>query len=146
MKPIKKNKTMNDTIKQNAMTDLEFYKSALNYQSFIANVVAEIETYHWDNAFKLEHIKDVFKKYINDEGVKKLFNIENLTIERAKVLRFQRWDEDMPDLWLFPLWFIPFVPYGTKVISISGEERIFTKDTDLDTRFGCVAFGINLKK
>ena len=46
---------------------------------------------------------------------------------------------------LFPLWFALLLPYGTKVITINGDEVEYTQDTDLDIRFGCVAFGINIK-
>lgn len=126
------------------MEDLEFFQKALNYQSFIVNAVAEIKAYGdaWGNDFCVSQIKEKFDKYINDDKVKEFFDLKNLTSERSKALRFQRWDEDMPNLWLFPLWYIYFIPYGTKVIDINGVEKEFTKDTDLDTRFGCVAFGV----
>ena len=126
------------------MENLEFFQKALNYQSFIVNAVAEIKAYGgaWGNDFCVSQIKEKFDKYINDAKVKEFFDLKNLTMERAKVLRFQRWSEDMPTLWLFPLWYIYFIPYGTKVIDINGVEKEFTKDTDLDTRFGCVAFGV----
>lgn len=129
------------------MTDLEFYQKALNYQSFIVNAVAEIKAYGnaWGNDFCLSPIKEKFDKYIKDNDVKELFNLKNITWERAKILRFKRWDDDQPNLWLFPLWFVMFLPYGTKVIDINGKEFEYNKDTDLDTRFGCVAFGVNIK-
>lgn len=76
-----------------------------------------------------------------------MFTLDNLTRERAKHLRFGRWDKDeQPDLYLFPLWFVLFLPYGTKVVSIGGEKFEYSEETDLDTRFGCVAFGIELKQ
>ena len=73
-----------------------------------------------------------------------LFN--NLTKERAKILRFKRWDKEKEDFYLFPLWFALFLPYGTEVIGISGHKFKYAENTDLDIRFCCVvAFGIELK-
>lgn len=41
------------------MTDLEFYKKALVYQSYLANRIAEIKAYgsHWSDEFCLDEIK-----------------------------------------------------------------------------------------
>ena len=73
-------------------------------------------------------------------------NINNLTKERALYLRFGYWDkEKYPNLMLFPLWLALLLPYGTKVVTINGDDVEYTKDTDLDIRFGCVAFGANIK-
>lgn len=130
------------------MTDLEFYKKALMFQSFLANKVAEIKTYgsHWSDSFCVNQIKEDAERYFSNEEVKDLFSIDNLTVERAKILRFGKWSDEQPDLYLFPLWFVFFVPYGTKVISIDGKEFEYSENTDLDTRFGCVAFGIEIKQ
>lgn len=130
------------------MTDLEFYKKALMFQSYLANSMAEIKAYgsHWSDKLCLQEIKDSIEKYYTNEEVKSLFSIENLTVERAKALRFGKWDDEQPDLYLFPLWFVLFVPYGTKVVGIGGNTFEYNKDTDLDTRFGCVAFGIEIKQ
>ena len=71
-----------------------------------------------DNGFlkrKLDYIEQLYKELeqnaINFEikFSKEFFDLKNLTLERAKALRFQRWDEDLPNLWLFPLWYIYFV-------------------------------------
>lgn len=123
------------------MTDLEFYQEALNYQSFLVNRVSKLKAYE---KLSMKDLKECIDKYYGDELVRKLFSIENLTIERAKALRFLKWDEEKPNLYLFPLWFVFFIPYGTKVIGLGGEEFEYTEETDLDIRCGCVAFGINL--
>lgn len=130
------------------MTDLEFYQKALVYQNYLANRIAEIKAYgsHWSDEFCLDEIKKSIKKYYSDKDVANLFSIENLTVERARALRFCQWSDEQPDFYLFPLWFVFFVPYGTKVISISGEEFEYSENTDLDTRFGCVAFGVEIKQ
>ena len=131
------------------MTDLEFYQKALSCQSWLVGRISEIKAYgkHWGDELCLKEIRDAIESYLTDDYVKEVFTLDNLTRERAKHLRFGRWYEDeQPDLFLFPLWFVLFLPYGTKVISIDGDTFEYSEETDLDTRFGCVAFGIELKQ
>lgn len=95
----------------------------------------------------MKELRNATEKYFTDNHVKEVFTLDNLTMDRAKALRFCQFDEDeQQDLYLLPLWFVLFIPYGTKVISIGGEKFEYSKETDLDTRFGCVAFGIELKQ
>ena len=94
----------------------------------------------------MEDIRKAIERYYSDDFVKKVFTLDNLTKERAKALRFGEWSDEQPDLYLFPLWFVLFLPYGTKVIGIDGDTFEYSEETDLDTRFGCVAFGIELKQ
>ena len=78
------------------------------------------------------------------EKIQKHFH---LTREEAKELRFMRWDEDMPDLYLIPLWLLPVVPIGTELTSIGGEKVIYDgTNVDNDIRFGCIAYGIEIKE
>ena len=131
------------------MTDLEFYQKALLCQSWLVNRISEIKAYekHWSDEFCLKEIRNATEKYFTDDYAKEVFALENLTRERAEALRFGQWDiDEQPDLYLFPLWFVFFLPYGTKVIGIGGDTFEYSKETDLDTRFGCVAFGIELKE
>ena len=94
----------------------------------------------------MKEIKNAINKFYSDNSVRELFSLSNLTKDRVEFLRFQRWNDTNPDLYLFPLWFVFFLPYGTRVVSIEGEVFEYTENTDLDTRFGCVAFGIELKQ
>ena len=130
------------------MTDLEFYQKALSCQSWLVNRISESKAYakHWSDEFCLEDIRKAIERYYSDNSVKEVFTLDNLTKERAKALRFGKWSDEQPDLYLFPLWFVLFLPYGTKVIGIGGNTFEYNKDTDLDTRFGCVAFGIEIKQ
>ena len=130
------------------MTDLEFYQKALSCQSWLVNRISESKAYakHWSDEFCLRDIRKAIEKYYSDNSVKEVFTLDNLTKERAKALRFGEWSDEQPYLYLFPLWFVLFLPYGTKVVSIGGEKFEYSKETDLDTRFGCVAFGIELKQ
>ena len=81
------------------------------------------------------------------DELKKHIDFTKLTAEEAKELRFRRWDEeDMPNLWLFPLYLVPIIPEGLEVTYISGEKGKYEKDKmDNDIRFGCVAYGIEIK-
>lgn len=131
------------------MTDLEFYQKALSCQSWLVNRMSEIKAYgkHWSDEFCLKKIRDATGKYFSNDFVKGVFTLDNLTRDRAKYLRFGKWDEDeQPDLYLFPLWFVLFLPYGTKVIGIGGNTFEYSKETDLDIILGCVAFGVELKE
>ena len=130
------------------MTDLEFYQKALSCQSWLVNRISESKAYakHWSDEFCLEDIRKAIERYYSDNSVKEVFTLDNLTKERAKALRFGKWSDEQPDLYLFPLWFVLFLPYGTKVIGIGGDTFEYSEETDLDTRFGCVAFGIELKQ
>lgn len=129
------------------MSDKEFYKNALQVQCYLANKLAACKSFgkYWGEKYCIKELKEAMDKYLSDESVKEIFNIGNLTKERAEALRFQMFDEEqMPNLYLFPLWFVLLLPYGTKVVSLGGEEFEYAEDTDLDIRFGCVAFGINI--
>ena len=130
------------------MTDLEFYQHALGCQSWLVNRISESWAYrnYWSDDFSLKDIRKAIELYYSDDYVKSIFTLDNLTKERAKFLRFKRWDKEKEDFYLFPLWFALFLPYGTEVIGISGHKFKYAENTDLDIRFGCVvSFGIELK-
>ena len=129
------------------MSDKEFYKKALQVQCYLVNKLAACKAFGkcWGEKYCIKELKEATDAYLSVESVKEIFNIDNLTKERAEALRFKMFDkEQMPNLYMFPLWFALLLPYGTKVVSIGGEEFEYTEDTDLDIRFGCVAFGINI--
>ena len=117
----------------------------MQYQQYLLTTAAEVAICngYWGGNFCKEHIYDAFNDWSHNEDIKKLFDLSNLTRERALSIGFRMWNDD---LLLFPLWYTFVLPYGTKVISISGEEFEFNKDTDLDHRFGYVAFGIIFPK
>ena len=130
------------------MTDLEFYQKALLCQSWFVNKISESKAYaeHWSDKFCLKEMREAIEYYYSNNGVRELFTLDNLTIERAKVLRFCKWSDEQPNLYLFPLWFVLLLPYGTKVIGIDGDTFEYSEETNLDIRFGCIAFGIELKQ
>ena len=127
--------------------ELDFYREALLYQSFFVNRISAIKTYgnRWNDDYCLDYIRKCINDYYSDKHIKEIFSINNLTIERAKSLHFFEWDKDGLNLYLFPTWFVFFLPYGTKVVDINGKRFEYTKQTDVTPRGGHVPFGIELK-
>lgn len=117
----------------------------VNCLTWFMNRVAETTTYEsWSNDYKVKAIKNASDKMYAE--LAKHINIETLTAEEAKELRFCKWSDEMPNLWLFPLWMLPLIPEGMMVMDISGETYPFERATaDDDIRFGCLAYGIEVK-
>ena len=68
-----------------------------------------------------------------------------LTTAEASLIGFTQWSEDDPSLYLIPAWLYPALPVGLQVTGISGEESEFSPEThDSESRYGCLAYGINL--
>lgn len=134
------NKTAKDT-------ELEFYQEALLYQSFFVNRISDIKHYGhlWTDEYRLDYIGKCIDDYYSDKHIKEVFSISNLTKERANSLHFFKWDKDGLDLYLFPTWYVFFIPYGTKVVDINGNKFEYTKQTDITPRWGHVPFGLELK-
>jgi len=107
----------------------------VNHLTWLVNRVCEKPV--WGRAVEQTEPFRTFYK-----SLKKNLDITKLTLEEARELRFLRWDEH-GKLYLFPLWVVPLIPEGLMVISIGGETFPFDDRADLDTRFGCVAFGLN---
>ena len=72
-------------------------------------------------------------------------DIPALTATEASLIGFTKWSEDSPNLYLIPSWLYPALPVGLQVTGISGEESEFSPEThDSESRYGCLAYGINL--
>ena len=119
-------------------------KEIQNCLTWLVNRVSETNEYNWGDDFKASENRKNFNTFY--EELKKHIDFTKITVEEAKELRFQRWDEEQPDLWLFPLYLVPIIPEGLEVTFISGEKAKYEKDKmDNDIRFGCVAYGIEIK-
>jgi hypothetical protein len=118
----------------------------INCLTWYANKVAETTQYtNWSDDFCRKEIKESTEKFINE--LKKHIDWDNLTVEEARELRFCRWDDDQPDLWLIPLWLLPIVPIGMELETIDGTKVIYDgTNVDNDIRFGCIAYGITIKE
>ena len=113
--------------------------------TYLANKLSESYIYdNWPDELKIREMKLGFDTVY--EELKKHIDFTKLTVEEARELRFRRWDEDMPNLWLFPLYLVPIIPEGLEITYISGEKEKYQADKmDNDIRFGCVAYGIEIE-
>lgn len=121
-------------------------KEIRNCFTWYANKVAETVQYtSWSDEFCIKEIREATDTMLNI--LKKYVDWDNLTREEARELRFMQWDEELPDLYLLPLYILPILPVGTKLTTIGGEEIVYDgTNVDNDIRFGCLAYGINIKE
>lgn len=116
-----------------------------NCLTWYANQIAETVQYtNWPDEFCRGEIKRATDRFVNE--LKKYIDFNNLTKEEAQELRFGKWRDDEPDLYLVPLYLLPILPIGTKLICINGDEIVYDgKNIDNDVRFGCLAYGVRVK-
>ena len=120
-------------------------KEIQNCLTWLVNKISETIIYDWKDGFKIKENKKSFEEFY--EELKKHIDFTKLTVEEAKELRFKRWSDEQPNLWLFPLYLVPIIPEGLEVTSISGNKYKYEKEkADNDIRFGCVAYGIEIKE
>lgn len=114
----------------------------VNCLTYLANYVAETIAYEdtWSPKFCHVELSGAFSR-VNEELSKHL-DWSNLTERDCKALRFGKLEEGNP-LRLIPIWLYKVIPIGTELTSINGEKVIFNgHNIDLDTRYGCLAYGI----
>lgn len=100
---------------------------------------------NWSTELKVSENKKKFNKFY--EELKKNIDLTKITKEEAQELRFCKWSEEYPNLYLFPLWLVPIIPEGLEIMDICGEKYKYnSKTADNDIRFGCVAYGIEIKE
>lgn len=124
-------------------------KALVNHFTLLVNKLSELNTYNWGANYKERKLKyafDTFYKSLQKESNNHLVDLSRMTVETAKEMGLRKWD-DNGDLYLFPLWFMPLIPIGTEVTAINGEKIIYDgTNLDNDIRFGCIAYGIELKE
>ena len=120
-------------------------KEIQNCITYLANKLSEVYVYDsWDADLKLQELKLGFDTFYDE--LKKHIDFTKLTVEEAKELRFRKWSDEVPNLWLFPLYLVPIIPEGLQITYLDGEKGIYHKDDmDNDIRFGVVAYGIEIK-
>jgi hypothetical protein len=112
----------------------------------VVNNVAMTEEYkRWSDEFsRKETIKSL--KRVQEEFKKVDFT--ELSEDELRDLGFSKWsEEELPGVWLVPLYLYPCIPDGTELTSIFGEKAVKgTDEIDNDVRFGCLAYGITVKE
>lgn len=124
--------------------------------TWLANKAAEWNTYtNWSGDIVKKEVAEAFQTFYKSLSLDKnacLVDLNNLSVEELRMMRFQRWDEEMPNLWLIPLWFVPLIKPGTELVSIGGDRFVYDGSKplgemiDLDIRCGCIAWGIEKEK
>ena len=116
-----------------------------NCLTWYANMVACTVQYKtWSDEYCRKEIREATDKM--NEELRAYVDWDNLTVEEALELRFAKWSDDEPDLYLIPLYLLPVLPIGTELTSISGKTFIYDgTNVDNDIRFGCIAYGIRVK-
>jgi len=90
-------------------------------------------------------MEDYYSKQMKNGGLLFDLNPSELTEKEMIDLGFIKYSNEN-DIYLIPLWSLPFLKNGIKVEFIDGEVRLLDKSTvDTDNRFGCVAFGVSPK-
>lgn len=84
--------------------------------------------------------------WMNDEKIdKEIETIQNSTTVVEKEEKIEKLNR-VRNLMLIPERRAARIPQGTEVISINGDVEIFDMEKlDMDTRFGCLAYGIKVK-
>ena len=120
-------------------------KEIQNCLTWLINKISETIIYNWEDGFKIKENEKSFGEFYDE--LKKHIDFTKLTVEEAKELRVKRWSDEQPNLWLFPLYLVPIIPEGLEITSIGGNKYKYEKDkADNDIRFGCVAYGIEIKE
>ena len=125
-----------------------------NTLKWLANQIASIQVYHWDEEYKKKSLNDAwqkvqeqFKEDIEEEIslIRSEFGRGHLTKEEfeKKVAN----EKNTLGLRLIPLYLYPSLPIGITLTSINGEEIMFDgSNINTDIRFGCLLWGIKPKK
>lgn len=119
-------------------------KEIQNCFTWLVNEVSQTIIYNWSDSLKRDVNKQTFNYFYKE--LDKYIDFKNITVDEAKELRFGKLSDEQPNLWLFPLYLVPIIPEGLEIEYIDGTKGKYEKDKmDNDTRFGCVAYGINIK-
>lgn len=114
--------------------------------TWYANKVAETVQYEgWSNEFSRKENKINTNMFLKE--LKAYINWDTLTREEARELRFIVYSNETPNLFLVPLYILPILPIGTELVSINGDRIVYDgTNVDKDTRYGCIAYGIEIEE
>lgn len=110
-------------------------------QKFIARYLSEVACavqYKWTDKFSMEEIRKATNQLMSE--LKDEIDFTQLTVTEAEYLGCIPWDDKIH---LLPIYILPIIPIGTKLISINGKEIIYDgNNISNDTRVGMLAYGI----
>ena len=93
-----------------------------------------------------------FRSWQSEEGIEEEISYLQSELDKGHLTK-EEFDKRVADekntlgLRLIPLYLYPSLPVGITLTSIGGEEIVFDgSNIDIDTRFGCLAWGIKPKK
>ena len=116
----------------------------MNLLTWYANHIEMACEYYQNPNDVYTEIKIARNKFL--EKLKDEIDFNNLSEQEAKELRFGKWSEEDPTLYLIPIWLFPILPVGTKLTCINGEDIVYDgHNVDNDVRFGCLAYGVHVK-
>ena len=125
-----------------------------NTLKWIANKIACIQLYHWDEEYKKKSLNDAWQKVQEQfkEDIEEEISFFQSELDKGHLTK-EEFDKKVANerntlgLRLIPLYLYPSLPIGITLTSIGGEERVFDgSNIDTDIRFGCLAWGIKPKK
>lgn len=103
------------------------------------SAVACAVQYKWTDKFSMEEIRRATNQLMSE--LKGEIDFSQLTVTEAEYLGCIPWDDKIH---LLPIYLLPIIPIGTKLISVI-ERKEITYDgnnIDNDTRAGMLAYGI----
>lgn len=123
----------------------KFYDS-LNKEN---RYLIDLQTMTVEQAKELRFCKWISSDDIDEEIAPIESRLKNGTISYEEANREIQKFNNIRNLFLFPLWFVPLIPKGTELTTITGYTFTYNGDIseiDTDIRCGCVAYGIKLKE
>ena len=96
-----------------------------NCLTWLANQIA-LDYIYGD---KFHSNKEIMEKFY--DSIKNEIEWNTMTTQQAKELRFARWSDDMPNLWLIPIWLYPVIPDDLPLICINGKKPIRQRESIL---------------
>jgi hypothetical protein len=111
-----------------------------SYARALLNTAGMCNAYDsWSDGFCRQELKTYAEPC--SAGVITLEMLRNIDRNDLLDLGFGLWSEETPNLLLIPIWLVPFMDKNMEVTDIFGEKDKLS-NVDLDTRFGCIAYGL----
>ena len=115
---------------------LDELKKHIDWKNLTHDDCDDLRFGRWQSESEVEERLSTFKKEVKD-GKITLQEYENKVNEQKNTL----------DVRLLPLYILPILPVGTKLVSIFGKEIVYDgNNVDKDIRFGHIAYGIKINK